>query len=114
MHCKLIEWDYILKTIKGDCYDMQKMGLISLASTPLLWIHRNSKLKEVMPDGPTNAVAYGRREWSLSFAASSSAGVENISLSYSAFFASLNLQTCPTFVFLLHWTPVLVSRFGGG
>lgn len=41
---------------------------------------------------------------------SSSAGEENISLSFSAF-ASLNLQTCPTFL-LLHWTLVLVSRFG--
>lgn len=45
----------------------------------------------------------------------SSAGGANISLSYSAFWGgSLNLQTCPTFLFLLHWTPMLVSRFGGG
>lgn len=30
------------------------------------------------------------------------------------FCASLNLQTCPTFLFLLRWTLMLVSRFGGG
>lgn len=41
MHSKPTQWDYILKTIKRDCGNMQ--GLIFLASTLLLSIHKTPR-----------------------------------------------------------------------
>lgn len=99
MQRKPAEWDYILKTIKRDCADMLCMGLIPLAYIlmfSLHKIHHVAQLKEIIQNGG---------EWSLS-----SEG-ENISLSDPAFFASLNLQTCPTFFFFFRWTPMPASIF---
>lgn len=62
MHCKPTQWDYILKTIKRDCGDMQEMGLICLASSPLFSVQKNPHFtieRRIIHDGLNNAEFFG-------------------------------------------------------